>query len=93
MKKFTDFDKEYAKRIAKTYKWMARDSDNELWVYAAKPHKVIANHIVVWIETSAPYAGVGTELVPTALFNSVQCTDEEPTLISDIYSPHSVSTN
>ena len=88
MKDFTDFDKEYAKNINKTYLWMVRDRDGDLFVCGGKPHKTATK----WLIPAQPSALVWEdEIYINQPFEAVQWEDDEPTLISDIYSPKILS--
>ena len=82
MAEFTNLDKEYAKHINKAYKWMTRDKNGDLYVYSGKPHKAAT----VWLAPDRSSASVWEDdILDGKLFEAVQWTDEEPTLISDIY--------
>lgn len=79
MKTFSDEEKIIAKDIDKDYLWMARDSDGFLYVFRDKPEKG------GWIwDTSA--SDSASPFLFNDMFSSIKWEDEEPTLISSIYS-------
>lgn len=86
MKKFTKFDKEFAKNIDKQFKWIARDQNGDLYIFNVKPRKMPYKEwditdftegcaILVWIEGA----------LTIKPFEPIRWKDKEPTLISDIY--------
>lgn len=58
------------------YKWIGRDTDNELIVYIAKPEKLTS----YWVKTDdeAEY------FIPKNLFQFVKWEDEEPTSLDEL---------
>jgi len=59
------------------FKWIARDSDNELVVYIAKPEKRIS----YWKATDDEDEGY---YIPSHLFQFVKWEDEEPTSLDEL---------
>ena len=60
--------------LKEKYKWIARDKNGCLYVYASKPEKVIT----IW-------EGSGLPMMPfNHLFNFIKWEDEEPYLIEDL---------
>lgn len=81
MKKFTDSDKEIARKIDPIYTWITRDKDYTIRIHIHKPAK---------LEPSGFWASVdaGLEIPFPYSFNSIKWIDEEPTRITDIYGEH-----
>lgn len=80
MKTFTEDEKAIARNIDEKYKWIARDRDGHLCIYAGKPRKE-GNY---WYWYSDDYYRLSYF---NHLFSAIKWKDEEPTLISDIYNP------
>lgn len=79
MKKFSDFEVEFAKRIDKQYQYIARDKDGFLTCYAKKPSKRHAKG--KWSNyTFQEYYNLEFD----DIFPSIKWEDDEPTLIKDI---------
>lgn len=81
MKNFTEDEKIIARNIDKKYKWIARDSNGNLYVYGEKPEKIDQ----YW---DIPIAnGLYNLIAFNHMFSSIKWADDEPTRISDIYNP------
>ena len=78
MKTFTEDEKIIARNIDREYKWMARDSDENLYIYEGKPKKEKSYWKNYGYDYLSPFSH---------LFSAVKWEDDEPTRISDIYSP------
>ena len=57
--------------------WVARDKDNELYLYRDKPTKGMASDTIVWLTTS-----FNTIHIDSDLFPSVKQEDKEPTRVT-----------
>ena len=72
--KITKDEKVILRNLPKEYKWIARDKNGCLYVYASKPEKVIA----IW-------GGSGLPMIPfDHLFQFIKWEDEEPYLIEEL---------
>ena len=72
--KLTEDEKAILRNLPKDYKWIARDENGCLYVYASKPEKVIT----MW-------KGSGLPMTPfDHLFQFIQWEDDEPYLIEDL---------
>lgn len=80
-KQYTECEKVIARCIEDKYKWIARDSDQEINVFLLKPTK--GSH--AWYGEDNTDNEYGVTLPFTNMFQSVKSTDTEPTLIADIY--------
>lgn len=56
--------------------WVARDKDNQLYLYRDKPTKGMASDTIVWLTTSFYVIGLDPDLFP-----SVKWEDNEPTKV------------
>ena len=56
--------------------WVARDKDNQLYLYRDKPTKGMASDTIVWLATS-----FNTIHIDSDLFPSVKWEDNEPTKV------------
>ena len=81
MKEFTDNEKIVAKNINKEYKWMARDKSGILCAFIHKPYK---DHVINRWNSERPICEMAAF---DWMFKSITWSDEEPTLIKDIYDP------
>lgn len=45
--------------------WVARDKDNELYLYRDKPTKVMASDTIVWLATSFNTIHIDSDLFPS----------------------------
>lgn len=79
MKKFTEDEKVVARNIDKKYKWIARDSYGDIYVYRKKPTKLDT----CW----NTFSRSGGFFAFNYMFKSIKWEDDEPTRISDIYDP------
>ena len=79
MKEFSEDEKTIARSIDKRYKWMARDSYGDIYVYRKKPTKLDT----CW----NTFSRSGGLLVFNYMFKPIKWEDDEPTRISDIYAP------
>lgn len=57
--------------------WVARDKDNQLYLYRDKPTKGMASDTIVWLTTS-----FNTIHIDSDLFSSVKWEDKEPTRVT-----------
>ena len=57
--------------------WVARDKDNQLYLYRDKPTKGMASDTIVWLTTS-----FNTIHIDSDLFPSVKWEDKEPTRVT-----------
>ncbi|PNX45853.1 MAG: hypothetical protein BV457_08775 [Thermoplasmata archaeon M9B1D] len=80
-KQFTDDEKITAKNINKIYKWIAKDEDGKIFIYEKKPFK---DGLEYW-EVGDEYGNYCEFAGFNHLFQSIQWSDSEPTLIEDIY--------
>ena len=72
--KLTEDEKVILRSLPKEYKWIARDKNGCLYVYASKPEKVIT----IW-------EGSGLPMIPfDHLFQFIKWEDEEPYLIEKL---------
>ena len=72
--KLTEDEKAILRNLPKDYKWIARDENGCLYVYASKPEKVIT----MW-------KGSGLPMTPfDHLFQFIQWEDEEPYSIEEL---------
>lgn len=72
--KLTEDEKAILRNLPKEYKWIARDIDGCLYVYASKPKK----GITMWESDGLP-------MIPfDHLFQFIQWEDDEPYLIEDL---------
>lgn len=72
--KLTEVEKVILRNLPKKYKWIARDIDGCLYVYASKPKK----GITMWESDGLP-------MIPfDHLFQFIQWEDEEPYLIEEL---------
>lgn len=79
MKKFSDFEVEFAKHIGKRYQYIARDKDDALACYRKKPSKLHAE------EGWSDYTFYGEYTLQfDDIFPSIKWEDDEPTLIKEI---------
>ena len=78
MKTFTEVEKTIARNIDEEYKWIARDRDGHLCIYAGKPRKE-GNY---WYSDDYYRLSYFNHLFP-----AIKWDDEEPTRIRDIYNP------
>lgn len=76
-KHFTDDEKVIAGCIDKEWKWIVRNKNNSLYAHYAKPKK--NNISLSWISNYMQHCMFDD------IFQSIQWTDTEPTLIEDIY--------
>lgn len=64
------------------YRWIARDKDNEVWLFDVKPHKANFCGIEVWLN------GFGNDVHPLILckdlFTFLHWEDKKPTKIKDL---------
>ncbi|MGI6117816.1 MAG: hypothetical protein ACOYBC_05445 [Bilifractor sp.] len=83
MKEFTEFEKGIAKNIH-GYRWIARDYDNEIFLFRNKPYKSVVRS--KWFVDNMSIKNCSTLPFPN-LFQSIKWYDSKPTLIKDIYDP------
>lgn len=81
MKNFTEDEKIIARNIDKKYKWIARDSNGNLYVYGEKPEKIDQYWEMPIMNGSFFYNLIAFN----HMFSSIKWADDEPTRISDIY--------
>ncbi|MGN0362610.1 MAG: hypothetical protein ACI4ET_07195 [Bilifractor sp.] len=79
MKEFTEDERIVAKNISKEYKWMARDSDGDIYIYIEKPTR-LGNG---W-NASSDFCEFRAF---NHMFKSIIWENGEPTLIKNIYDP------
>lgn len=72
--KLTEDEKVILRNVPKYYKWIARDINGSLYVYASKPEK----GITIWENTGSP-------MIPFVhLFKFIKWEDEEPYSIEEL---------
>lgn len=76
--KLTDAEKVILNNLDKRFNYIARDNNNNLFVYPEEPHKRKPGH---WSDDSNEY---GSLFVYDHLFKFIKWTDEEPYLIEDL---------
>lgn len=89
-KKFTDLDVAIAKAINPKYKWIVRDSDGTLSVYADKPSKYNSSNGDSWWnndEFNDDFCVLWDENGAVNAFLGITSDDETPTRIADIINP------
>lgn len=69
-------EKVILRNIPKGFKYIARDEDNELYIYKTKPNKDNG----VWLNNK----GVYDFTTFNHIFQTIKCEDKEPYLISDL---------
>ena len=80
-KEFTEDELYILKNVNKKYKWIAKDSDGEVWTYSDKPKK----RNVYWTGY-LPFKPLDFEpldIIKNSLFTEIQWEDEEPIYIDD----------
>ena len=70
----TEDEKVILRNLPKEYKWIARDSDGRLYIYASKPKK----GITIWKDIGLPVISYDH------LFQFIKWEDEEPYLIEEL---------
>ena len=76
-KQFTDDELCILRNIDKKYKWIARDKNSDLTIFAEKPCKLTE----IWdFAAGSAYSEI---YYYNHLFNSITCEDEEPVFIDD----------
>ena len=80
-KEFTEDELYILKNVNKKYKWIAKDSDGEVWTYSDKPKK----RNVYWIgyPPFKPLDFEPLDIIKNSLFTEIQWEDEEPIYIDD----------
>ena len=72
--KLTEDEKVILRNVPKHYKWIARDIDGHLYIYASKPKK----GLTIWVDTGLPMTTFDH------LFRFIKWEDEEPYSIEDL---------
>ena len=67
-------EKAILRNVPKHYKWIARDIDGRLYIYASKPKK----GLTIWVDTGLSMASFDH------LFNFIKWEDEEPYSIEEL---------
>ena len=80
-KEFTEDELYILKNVNKKYKWIAKDSDGEVWTYSDKPKK----RNVYWTgyPPFKPLDFEPLDIIKNSLFTEIQWEDEEPIYIDD----------
>ena len=72
--KLTEDEKTILRNLPKHYKWIARDIDGHLYIYASKPKK----GLTIWVDTGLP-------MIPfDHLFRFIKWEDDEPYSIEEL---------
>lgn len=77
--KLTEDEKVILRNLPEEYKWIARDSDEKVWIYDTKPQKSNQCFKVLLDYEIDPY-----ELIFNNLFPQIKWEAAEPTLIADL---------
>lgn len=80
MKEFTEDEKVIVKNIDKKFKWIARDKDKRMFVFASEPIRKDIHDM--WESMDSIIAFPYSEM-----FEPIKWEDDKPTRISDIYNP------
>ena len=73
-RQLTEDEKTILRNVPKHYKWIARNIDGCLYIYASKPKK----GLTIWVDTGLPM------ITFDHLFNFIKWEDEEPYSIEDL---------